>query len=76
MQPAIAGLPTWQITTSRLHYQAGKTNIDVDALSRVSWPECIPDNLGTNIKVTATAVRAIQEAVLEKACLPHRGLQL
>ena len=50
----------------RLHYQAGKTNIDVDALSRVSWPECMPDNLGTSLKVTAAAVRAIQEAALEK----------
>ena len=29
----------------RLHYRAGKTNIDADALSRVSWPECMPDNL-------------------------------
>ena len=54
----------------RLHYRAGKTNIDVDALSRVSWPECMPDNLGTSLKVTATAVRAIQEAALEKPVCP------
>ena len=54
----------------RLHYQAGKTNIDVDALSRVSWPECMPDNLGTSLKVTATAVRGIQEAALEKPVCP------
>ena len=54
----------------RLHYQAGKTNIDADALSRVSWPECMPDNLGTSLKVTATAVRAIQEAALEKPVCP------
>ena len=33
----------------RLHYQAGKTNIDADALSRVSWPECMPDNLGAPV---------------------------
>ena len=50
----------------RLHYQAGKTNIDADALPRVSWPECMPDNLGSSLKVTAAAVRAIQEAALEK----------
>ena len=50
----------------RLHYWDGKTNIDTDALSRVSWPECMPDNLGTSLEVTATAVRAIQEAALEK----------
>ena len=44
--------------------------IDVDALSRVSWPECMPDNLGTSLKVTAAAVRAIQEAALEKPVCP------
>ena len=54
----------------RLHYQAGKTNIDVDALSRVFWPQCMSDNLGTSLKVTATAVRAIQEAALEKPVCP------
>ena len=50
----------------RLHYWAGKTNIDADALSRVSWPECMPDNLGTSQKVTAAAVRVIQEAALDQ----------
>ena len=54
----------------RLHYRAGKTNIDADALSRVSWPECMPDNSGTSLKVTAAAVRAIQEAALEKPVCP------
>ena len=54
----------------RLHYQAGKTNIDADALSRVSWPECMPDSLGTSLKVTAAAVRAIQEAALDKPACP------
>ena len=54
----------------RLHYRAGKTNIDADALSRVSWPEFMPDNLGTSLKVTATAVRSIQEAALEKPVCP------
>ena len=57
----------------RLHYWAGKTNIDTDALSRVSWPECMPNNLGTNLKVTAAAVRAIQEAALEKPVCPIEG---
>ena len=53
----------------RLHYQSGKTNIDADALSRVSWPECMPDNLGTSLKVNAAANRAIQEAALDQpAC--------
>ena len=54
----------------RLHYQPGKTTIDADALSRVSWPECMPDNSGTSLKVTATAVKAIQEAALEKPICP------
>ena len=52
------------------HYWAGKTNIDADALSRVSWPVCMPDNSGTSLKVTAAAVRAIQEAALEKPVCP------
>ena len=30
----------------------------------------MPDNLGTSLKVTATAVRAIQEAALEKPVFP------
>ena len=54
----------------RLHYWAGKTNIDVDALSRVSWPECMPDNLGTSLKVNAAAIRAIQEAALDQPACP------
>ena len=39
-----------------LHYQARKANVDADALSRVSWPGCMPDNSGTHLKVTAAAV--------------------
>ena len=54
----------------RLHYQAGKTNIDADALSRVSWPECMPDNLGTSLKVNAAAIRAIKEASLDQPTCP------
>ena len=60
----------------RLHYRAGKTNIDADALSRVSWPECMPDNSGTSLKVTATAIMGNPRGCLRKACLHHRGLQL
>ena len=39
----------------RLYYWSGKTNIDTNALSRVSWLECMPDNLGTSLKVNAAA---------------------
>ena len=46
----------------RLHYGAGKANIDTDALLRVS---CMPDSLGTHLMVTATALWAVQEAALE-----------
>ena len=63
-------LPSLANYNFRLHYQAGKTNKDADALSRVSWSECMPDNSGTSLKVTATAVRAIQEAALEKPVCP------
>ena len=49
----------------RLHYRAGKVNIDADALSRVSWPGCMPDSSGTHLKVTAAAVQAVQEATLK-----------
>ena len=27
----------------QLYYRAGKTNIDVNALLRVSWPRCVPN---------------------------------
>ena len=40
----------------QLYYQARKTNIDADALLRVSWPGCMPDNSDTHLKVTAAAV--------------------
>ena len=54
----------------RLHYWAGKANINADALLRVSWPECMPDSSGTGLKVNAAAIRAIQEAALDQpACL-------
>ena len=49
----------------RLHYRAGKANIDADAVLRVSWPGYMPDNTGTCIKVTAAAVQAVQEAALQ-----------
>ena len=39
----------------RLHYRAGKANIDVDALLRASWPACMPDSSGTHLKVTVVS---------------------
>ena len=54
----------------RLHYRAGKANINADALSRVSWPKCMPDSSGTSLKVNAADIRAIQEAVLDQPACP------
>ena len=54
----------------QLYYWAGKVNIDEDALSRVSWPGCVPDNSGTHLKVTAAAVWTVQEAALEGPSSP------
>ena len=54
----------------QLHYQAGKTHIDADALSRVSWPGCMPDNSGTHLKVIAAAVQAVHEAALKGPTSP------
>ena len=53
-----------------LHYQSRKTNIDADALLRVSWPGCMPDNSCTHLKVTAAAVWAVQEAALKGPTSP------
>ena len=65
MQPAIIGLPAWQTKNFGLHYRDGKANIDADALSRVSWPGCMPDSTSNHIKVTAAAMQAVQEAALQ-----------
>ena len=54
----------------RLHYRAGKANIDADALSRVSWPGYMPDNASTHIKVTAVAMQAVQVGALQGPANP------
>ena len=54
----------------RLHYRAGKANLDADALLRVSWPACMPHNSGTHLEVTAAAVQAVQEAALKGPASP------
>ena len=56
-----------------LYYQAGKTNIDVDAWLKVSWPGCMPDNSGTHLKVTAVAVWGVQGAALKGAASPNEA---
>ena len=52
----VASLASYNL---QLYYWAEKTNIDADALLSVSWPGCMPDNSGTPLKVTATAVWAV-----------------
>ena len=54
----------------RLHYRAGKANIDADALSSVSWQGCMPGNTSTCIKVTTAAVQAVHEAALQGPAIP------
>ena len=54
----------------RLHYRAGKANIDADALLRVSWPGCMPDSTSSHIKVTAAAMQSVQEAALQGPASP------
>ena len=63
----VASLANYNV---QLYYRAGKTNIDTDALSRVSWPGCIPETLGTHHQVTAVAVQALQEATLKGPTSP------
>ena len=47
----------------KLYYKVGKGNINVDALSRVSWPICMLNGWGTQHQITA--VEAMWEATLK-----------
>ena len=50
----------------RLHYRAGKTNIDAEALLRVSWPGYMPDSSGTHLKVTVCSSAQLYKRLLFK----------
>ena len=52
----VASLANYNV---QLYYRVGKTNIDADALLRVSWLGCMPDNSGTHLQVMAAAVQAM-----------------
>ena len=58
------------IYNCQLYYRAEKTNIDTDALLRVSWLGCMHNTSDTQISVTAAAVQAVQEATLEGPMSP------
>ena len=81
--PLIYVLPTAKLDTAHhhwvaslasynfwLYYWARKTNIEADALSRMFWPGCVSDNSGTHLKITASAVWAMQEAALKSPASP------
>ena len=73
MQPVTDGLQGWKNYNFWLHYQDGKANIDADALLRVSWSGCIPDDSGTHLQVTAAAVWAVQEVALKGLASPIKA---
>ena len=54
----------------KLYYRAGKTNIGVDTLLRVSWPDFMPKALGTHHQVPVVAIKALQEDTLEGPASP------
>ena len=54
----------------QLYYRAGKTNIDADAQSRVSWLGCMPDTSYMHIQVTTAAVQAVQETAHKGSISP------
>ena len=73
MQAVFDGFPAWQTTIFWLNYQAGKANIDADALPRGSWQGCMPDNSGMHLMITAAAVQDVQEAAFEGPASPIKA---
>ena len=69
----VTSLGTSKNYNFHLYYRAGKTYIDMDALSRVSWLGCMPDTSDTHIQVTAVAVQAMQETAPEGSMNPMKA---
>ena len=67
-----AGWPAWPITTFSCIIGWGKTNINVGALSRLSWLGCMPDTVDTHVQVTVETV--IQDAALKGSVTPDQSL--
>ena len=57
----------------QLYYRVGKTNINMDALSGVSWSRCMPNTSDTHIQVTVVAVWDVQEATLDSPISPIKA---
>ena len=53
-----------------LHFQQERLILIQMPLLRVSWLGCMPNNLGTHLKVTAPVVWAVQEAALKGPTSP------
>ena len=60
----------------QLHYRAGKANIDADALSRVSWLGCMPDNSGTHLKSHSCSSVSCARGYPRRPCKSYWGLHL
>ena len=48
----------------QLHERAGKANINMDTLLRVSGPRCVTNTMGVYQHIPATTVQAVQGATL------------
>ena len=60
----------------RLHNRVGKTNIDADALTRVSLARVHAWQFGYQSESDSHSCEGSIRGCLRKTCLPHRGLQL
>ena len=70
MQPAIAGLPPWQITISGCTIgKVGPILMQMPYLEYLGLSACLTI-WGTSLKVNAAAIRAIQEAALDQPACP------
>ena len=57
----------------QLYYRVGKTNIDADALLRVSWPSCMPKMPGTSNESVQWTYEPCKKPP-SKALPTHRGI--
>ena len=70
MQPDITGLPAWQTTISDCTTKLEKLTKMQMPYQGYPGPGCVPDNSGTQLKVTAASLQVVQEAALEGTASP------